>query len=655
MFTRTTAINKIRKLEKRIKIIQGGTSAGKTFGILPVIIDKAIKQPNLEVSVVAESIPHLRRGALRDFEKIMKWTNRFVDDRFNKTLLKYEFSNGSFIEFFSADDASKLRGARRDVLYINECNNVTFESYNELAIRTRKEIFLDFNPSNEFWVHTELKDEPDSDFLILTYLDNEALDQSIVDQIEKNREKAATSNYWANWWKVYGEGQLGMLEGVVLNNWQLIDKVPTEARLLGIGLDFGYTNDPTAIVEVYNWNGKRIVNELVYQTGMLNSDIARMLPKKVIVYADSSEPKSIDEIRKHGIMIKGVTKGKDSINYGIDIMQQQDYLVTSNSTNLIKELRSYIWDTDKSGKRLNKPIDYNNHCFVGDTLITTINGQVKIKDIQVGDLVLTSNGYRKVLKRWDNGLKQVNKYSMQFETKTVYLSCTNEHLFKTVKKWKQVSQLNTNDTLFLYNYSTEKNTGYIQMKNILVGVLKDFIQKFGNITMEIYQKVIMCIMLMATPIIMIFQILTLFLRHFIYGLKVKSDLKIILNGQKIFTQKVLKKQRSGINLQKVENGIQNTERNAGLIENIKNWFVKFVVKNTKQDMEGFQNTAIQTAKLLRLDVEEKDCQLVYDLFVEETHEYFANGILVHNCIDSLRYHEMETIGINSNYGKYNVR
>ena len=363
MFTRTTAINKIRKLEKRIKIIQGGTSAGKTFGILPVLIDKAIKQPNLEISVVAESIPHLRRGALRDFEKIMKWTNRFVDERFNKTLLKYEFSNGSFIEFFSADDASKLRGARRDVLYINECNNVTFESYNELAIRTRKEIFLDFNPSNEFWVHTELKEEADSDFLILTYLDNEALDQSIVDQIEKNREKAATSNYWANWWKVYGEGQLGMLEGVVLNNWQLIDKIPTEARLLGIGLDFGYTNDPTAIIEVYNYNGKRIVNEVAYQTGMLNSDIARLLPKKVIVYADSSEPKSIDEIRKHGIMIKGVTKGKDSINYGIDIMQQQDYLVTSNSTNLIKELRSYIWDTDKSGKRLNKPISHHDHAI----------------------------------------------------------------------------------------------------------------------------------------------------------------------------------------------------------------------------------------------------------------------------------------------------
>jgi phage terminase large subunit len=363
MFQKTTAINKILNLKKRIKIIQGGTSAGKTFGILPVLIDKAARHEGIEISVVAETIPHLRRGALKDFLKIMKWTGRFFEDRFNKSLLRYEFANGSVIEFFSADDSSKLRGARRDILYINECNNVTFDSYNELAIRTRKEVYLDFNPSNEFWVHKELKDEPDSDFLILTYKDNEALDQSIIDQIEKNKEKAKTSSYWANWWKVYGEGQLGMLEGVVFSNWKTIDTIPKEAKLLGIGLDFGYTNDPTAIIEIYNYNGQRIVNELVYQTGLLNSDIAKLLPKHVIVYADSSEPKSIDEIKRFGVTIKGVTKGKDSINYGIDVIQRNEYLVTSNSSNLIKELRAYVWDTDKQGNRLNKPIDFNNHAI----------------------------------------------------------------------------------------------------------------------------------------------------------------------------------------------------------------------------------------------------------------------------------------------------
>ena len=365
MLVRTTAINKILSLKKRIKIIQGGTSAGKTYGILPILIHKAADTPNTEISVVAESIPHLRRGALRDFLKIMKSINRYFDDRYNKSHLRYDFSNGSFIEFFSADDPSKLRGARRDILYINECNNVTFDAYNELSIRTKSEAFLDFNPANEFWVHTELKHEPDADFIVLTYKDNEALDEGIVQQIEKNRLKAKTSAYWANWWRVYGEGKIGQLQGAVFTNYKIIDKIPEDARLIGIGLDFGYSADPTAVIEIYTYNNQRILNEKAYQTKMLNSDIANVLPVNVPIVADSAEPKSIEEIRRHknGVLIKGATKGRDSINYGIDVMQREDYLVTKNSTNLIKELRSYCWDTDKTGKRLNKPIDHFNHAI----------------------------------------------------------------------------------------------------------------------------------------------------------------------------------------------------------------------------------------------------------------------------------------------------
>ena len=364
MFQRTTAINKILALKKRIKIVQGGTSAGKTYGIIPILIDRAAKTPNTEISVVAESIPHLRRGALRDFLKIMKSINRFVDERYNKSLLKYEFSNGSFIEFFSADvDASKLRGGRRNILYINECNNISFESFNEMSIRTKDEVFLDYNPTAEFWVQTELEGQQDAEKIILTYKDNEALDEGIISQIEKNIKKAATSNYWKNWVRVYVDGEMGQLEGVVFSNWKRIDTIPDEARLIGIGMDFGYTNDPTSIIEVYKLNETRILNEVTYQTGLLNSDIAKLLPKNVPVYADSAEPKSIADIQRYGITIKGVTKGKDSINYGIDVMQREDYLVTSQSTNLIKELRSYCWDTDKTGKRLNKPIANFDHAI----------------------------------------------------------------------------------------------------------------------------------------------------------------------------------------------------------------------------------------------------------------------------------------------------
>ena len=363
MLIRTTAIRKILRLRNRIKIIQGGTSAGKTFGILPILISKAAKRPLMEISVVAESIPHLRRGALKDFLSMMKSGFRYVDKRFNKSLLRYDFDNGSYIEFFSADDSSKLRGARRDILYINECNNIEFEAYNELAIRTKREIYLDFNPANEFWVHTELKNEPDTDFVVLTYKDNEALDKGIVREIEKNRLKGLTSSYWANWWNVYGLGEMGSLQGVVFSNWKQIDTIPTEARLLGYGVDFGYTADPTSIIEVYNYNGQRILNEICYQTGLVNTEIAKKLQKNIIAYADSAEPKSVEEIRRTGQLIKGVTKGLDSVNFGIQIMQSQEYLVTSQSTNLIKELRSYCWDKDRSGKQINKPIANYNHAI----------------------------------------------------------------------------------------------------------------------------------------------------------------------------------------------------------------------------------------------------------------------------------------------------
>jgi phage terminase large subunit len=356
MFIRTTAINKLLKLKKFVKGVQGGSSAGKTFGIIPIEIDYAIKNPFTETSIVAESIPHLKRGAIRDFKKIMKETNRWIDTSWNASDFKYTFGNESFIEFFSADNSSKLRGARRDRLYINECNNIDFNSYTELAMRTKQSIFLDWNPSSEFWFHTDLMNDNDVDFIILNYLDNEAAPQSAIDFILKAQEKGKVSDYWANWYNVYGLGQIGNLEGVIFSNYQLIDTIPDDARLLGCGVDFGYSVDPTAIVEVYQYNDQRIIKEICYRTGMLNSDIAKVLPKGVPVYADSAEPKSIEEIRRFGISIKGVTKGKDSINYGIQVMQGQNYMITKDSTNLIKELRGYCWDKGKDGKTLPIPV-----------------------------------------------------------------------------------------------------------------------------------------------------------------------------------------------------------------------------------------------------------------------------------------------------------
>ena len=355
---RTIALTKLQKLHNRLKIVRGGTSAGKTICILLILIDYAIKHQGKEISIVAESVPALRRGALKDFLSIMKGLHRYKEIQFNRSTLKYEFTNGSYIEFFSTDQPDKLRGARRTDLFINECNNVNFESYNQLAVRTSGSIWLDYNPSVLFWADKELIGQPNTDFITLTYKDNEVLPESIVKEIEKAKEKAKTSTYWANWWKVYGLGELGSLEGVCISDWKEINIIPEEARLLCGGMDFGYSVDSSSYIRLYKYNDAYIFDELLYKKGMLNRDISNFLYSedvKETIYADSAEPKSIAELKGYGHQVYPVTKGRDSIVYGINLINQNTIYVTQRSKNLIKELQGYVWSTDKAGNVLQKP------------------------------------------------------------------------------------------------------------------------------------------------------------------------------------------------------------------------------------------------------------------------------------------------------------
>lgn len=352
----TTALKKILAMDKRLKIIQGGSSAGKTIAILLILIDRAQREEGKTFSVVSETFPHLRRGAIKDFLSIMEHHKYFKESRWSKSEFTYTFETGTRIEFFSADSSDKVRGPRRDVLFINEANNISYETYTQLSIRTNEDVYIDYNPVAEFWVHTEVIPNAEHNFEIITYKDNEGLPETIVKELESRKGNK-------QWWKVYGLGLIGDLEGKVYKDWAIIDEIPHEARLERYGMDFGYSNDPTAIIAIYKYNGGFILDEITYQKGLTNKQIADILNNqpKALVIADSAEPKSIDEIKMYGVNIIGATKGKDSINQGIQYVQDQRISITKHSTHTIKEYRNYLWQEDKEGKIINVPIDIFNH------------------------------------------------------------------------------------------------------------------------------------------------------------------------------------------------------------------------------------------------------------------------------------------------------
>lgn len=361
MFQRTTAINKILKLNKRTKAIQGGTSAGKTYGILPVLIDKCLKQKGLEVSVVAESVPHLKRGVIKDFKKILESTQRWSREQWHSTDSRYTFRNGSYVEFFSADDNSKLRGARRDILYVNEANNIEFESYSELSVRTKQEVYLDWNPTHRFWYHEHLEGDDDLDFLILNYLDNESCPESAIEYILKAKEKAKTIPYWDNWYKVYGLGQTGMLQGTVFSNWT------TGEFDISLpychGLDFGFNPDPCGLVKVaVDQKSKKIyLEEKAYLTNLGTDDIETLLKNRIenngLIIADSASKLTIHDLRQRGINMQACIKGAGSILADLKLMMDYELIICGESPNLKMELNNYIWNDKKAGI----PIDKYNH------------------------------------------------------------------------------------------------------------------------------------------------------------------------------------------------------------------------------------------------------------------------------------------------------
>ena len=342
---------------KRIVALQGGTRSGKTYSALQWLIRLCLKHEGMTISIVRKTLPALKSSAMRDFIEIVNSIGLYHESDHNKSENTY-ILNKNLIEFFSVDDAQKLRGRKRDILFINEANEIDLEDWRQLLLRTTGKVIIDYNPSDfEHWIYDQVLTRDDCGLIITTYKDNPHLPDALKREIESLEQ--ADPEYW----KIFGLGERGQLMGLVFNNWTNQLAVPNEANFIGYGLDWGFSADPTALVSVWKYEQELYIREELYERGLTNQDIAERLKSLEIdrkeIFADSAEPKSIEEVYRLGYNIKPTQKGKDSIINSIDILRRYKLHLIGN--NLQKEFRTYKWKTDKAGKIVNEPVDFNNH------------------------------------------------------------------------------------------------------------------------------------------------------------------------------------------------------------------------------------------------------------------------------------------------------
>ncbi|WP_183580119.1 PBSX family phage terminase large subunit [Mucilaginibacter sp. X5P1] len=345
-----------------IIVNQGGTSSGKTYAIEQVLFCLACESPKQVITVVGQDIPNLKAGALRDALNIYNSSDQIkaMVKSYNKSDRIFEFHNGTIIEFKSYDNAQDAKSGKRDYLFINEANGITYDIYTELALRTRERVFIDYNPNYNFWVHDHVIGKPDVQLIISDHRHNPFIKQTMRDKVESL--KAVDIELW----KVYARGLTGKVSGLVFDNWHICNDIPPDAKRIAAGLDFGFTNDETGCLQVYAQNGELWVDEMFYETGLTNTDIAARLTsagisKSTEIIADSAEPKSIEELKRLGWNVKGAKKGPDSIKNSIDILRRHKINITRRSVNLRHEIARYKWRVDRSGKTINEPVDAYNH------------------------------------------------------------------------------------------------------------------------------------------------------------------------------------------------------------------------------------------------------------------------------------------------------
>ena len=347
--------------EARVLVNQGGTSSGKTYSIMQRLIEISIHEPRSVITVVGQDLPNLKVGALRDTENILSnnaWLQNWFTVNHSGNYLRGK--NGGMVEFKAYTDEQDAKSGKRDYLFVNEANGISYRMYWQLAIRTRKQIFIDYNPSARFWVHDELIGRKGVKLIISDHRNNRFLTEDEHQRIESISDPEL--------WKVYARGLTGKVQGLVLTNWDIVDALPPrdEWKLTCRGLDFGFVADPSALEHVVLAHGDLWVDEELYQTGMTNPMLARKAKEEGVtaqdeIIADCAEPKSIQEMRGEGLWVVPSLKGQDSIVVGLDILRRYRIHVTRRSKGLIDNLRSYSWSKDRDGNMTNKPEDRNNH------------------------------------------------------------------------------------------------------------------------------------------------------------------------------------------------------------------------------------------------------------------------------------------------------
>ena len=350
----------LKRSKKKIVVEQGGTRSGKTYNILLwIIFHYCAKHTGQTITIARKTFPAVRSSVMRDFFDILKQHQLYNEDYHNKSNSEY-ILNGNLVEFVSLDQPQKIRGRKRDLAFLNEANELTFEDWQQIVFRTNGRIILDYNPSDSFhWIYDRVIPREDADFYQTTYQDNPFLDATIVAEIE--RLKQTDEHYW----RVYGLGERGTNRAQVFQ-FTTYQQLPPQAKFLSYGLDFGFTNDPSALVACYQWGDNLYFQEVLYSTNLTNQDLSQMFTKFEVgrydeVFADSSEPKSIEELHRMGFNVKPTAKGADSVNAGIDMLKR--YKLHVNGSNLTKEMENYKWLEDKNGNLLNKPEDKYNHAI----------------------------------------------------------------------------------------------------------------------------------------------------------------------------------------------------------------------------------------------------------------------------------------------------